>query len=258
LNPRPVYFLSDFGLTDEFVGVVHAVIASRAPGVSVIDLSHLIQPHDIRTGALTLERAAPWLAGGVILAVVDPGVGTERRPVAVEASDTVLIGPDNGLLLPAAHILGHPDRAVELENRTDAPGDTFAGRDIFAPAAAAAAAGTPLDQLGAPVDPATLVELPLPGPARENRGLKTQVLWIDRFGNAQLNATPLDAGPVTHIELAGGRHPAAVVRSYGEIGDGYALVVDSYGRLAVSANQRNAARELGLTPGDEVWLGRDQ
>lgn len=257
MSARPVYFLSDFGLTDEFVGVVHAVITRCAPGVPVIDIGHLIEQHDIRSGALTLERAAPWLAGGVVLAVVDPGVGTDRRPVAVEAASTVLVGPDNGLLLPAAHALGHPGRAVQLVGQAGAAGATFAGRDIFAPAAAGAASGTPLEDLGMPIDPATLVDLPVPEPAHENRGLRTEVLWIDRFGNAQLNATPGDAGSVTHIETAGGRHAAPVVSSYGEIGEGYALVVDSYGRLAVSARQRNAAHELGLAPGDEVWLSHD-
>ena len=164
-----IAFLSDFGTTDEFVGVVHAVLATHAPAADRIDLTHQIPAHDIRAGALTLWRAAPWLVPGVILGVVDPGVGTERRAVAIEVaggvagahpsgahsgdqtagahpapSPTVLVGPDNGLLLPAAHLLGPITAAVELPPNPDAPGATFAGRDVFAPADGRAAAGTPV------------------------------------------------------------------------------------------------------------------
>jgi S-adenosylmethionine hydrolase len=259
LTARAVYFLSDFGLADEFVGVVHAVIGRIAPRSPVVDITHQVAPHDITGGAATLERAAPWLAGGVVLGVVDPGVGTARRAVAFDAGEgTVLVGPDNGLLLPAARSLHPPGpvAAVRLDTDTGAPGATFAGRDVFAPAAARAARGEPLAALGEPVEPASLVELTLPVASVEGGRVRAQVLWVDRFGNAQLNVTPSVAGPVRLVEVAGRAHPAPVVRSYGDIGPGYALVVDSYGRLAVSANGRAAAEELGLRPGSEVWLCR--
>src|SRR5712692_4781304 len=133
-----ISFLSDYGLADEFVGVVHSVIRSIAPHAAVIDISHEIPPHDVRAGSLTLVRAVQYLAPGVVLAVVDPGVGTDRRAVAVEAGDgdRVFVGPDNGLLAPAVAMCGGADRAVELTNpdyQLAAPGPTFAGRDVFAP-----------------------------------------------------------------------------------------------------------------------------
>src|SRR4051794_16725121 len=154
----PVTFLSDYGLADEFVGVVKSVIRSIAPAVTVIDLTHDIDPHDVRGGGLALARSAQYLVPGVVLAVVDPGVGTPRRAIAIEVGDgqSVLVGPDNGLLAPAVAMVGGADRAVVLDN-TDhhlpAPGPTFAGRDVFAPAAAQLCLGVDLLELGTPVDP---------------------------------------------------------------------------------------------------------
>src|SRR5688572_10992104 len=135
-----VSFLSDYGTQDEFVGVVKSVIRSLAPGAVVIDLTHEIPPHDLRSAGLALVRSAQYLAPGVILAVVDPGVGTERRAVAVEVGDgmSTLVGPDNGLLAPAVAMVGGATRAFVLDNdeyHLPAPGPTFAGRDVFAPAA---------------------------------------------------------------------------------------------------------------------------
>ncbi|MGZ4757759.1 MAG: SAM hydrolase/SAM-dependent halogenase family protein, partial [Acidimicrobiales bacterium] len=136
-----ISFLSDYGLDDEFVGVVKSVIRSIAPEAAVVDITHQVPPHDIRAGGLTLARSAGYLCPGVVLAIVDPAVGTERRAVAVEVGDgvSVLLGPDNGLLAPAVSMVGGATRAVELtntEHHLAAPGPTFAGRDIFAPAAA--------------------------------------------------------------------------------------------------------------------------
>ncbi len=246
--------------------MLHAVVAHYSPATRVVDLTHLVPRHDIRSGALTLWRSAPWLVPGVILAVVDPGVGTERRAVAIEvaAAGAVLVGPDNGLLLPAAVRLGGPSAAVELPPNPLAPGATFAGRDVFAPAAARAANGEPLGALGRPIDPATLAGQPVAGPQAEAEGrLRTEVLWVDRFGNAQLNATPDDVarliGTVAEARTAEGAHPVRVVRSYGDIGDDeVALVVDSYGLLALSCNCRSAAGTVGVVPGDLVWLCRDR
>src|SRR5207237_4504276 len=155
-----ISFLSDYGLADDYVGVVKAVVRGIAPHVTVIDITHEIPPHDVRAGALTLARSAQYLPRGVVLAVVDPGVGTDRRAIAVEVSEGqgVLVGPDNGLLAPAVAMTGGAGRVVSLTNadyQLPAPGPTFAGRDVFAPAAAHLCAGVDLAELGDPVDPNT-------------------------------------------------------------------------------------------------------
>jgi S-adenosylmethionine hydrolase len=256
-----ISFLSDYGLEDEFVGVVHRVIAAHAPDVTIIDVTHQIPAHDIEAGALTLWRTAPWLVPGVILAVVDPGVGTARRAVALEVADAgaVLVGPDNGLLLPAATSLGPVTAAVELPPTTVARGATFAGRDLFAPAAARLAGGARLDSLGPPLDPASLADasIPAPEPTPEG-GIRARVLWIDRFGNAELNVGPDDLGRLTEmLTLVAGQHqgPARHVSAYAELDPGeVGLVTDSYGLLSVSCRQAPAAARLGLKNGDAVWL----
>lgn len=224
----------------------------------------------MRAGALALWRNAPWLGGSVVLAVVDPGVGTSRRPVAVEVATarTVLVGPDNGLLLPAAHALGGPSAAVTLRRlspRAGVPpglGSTFDGRDLFSPVAARIAAGEcSLDQIGDRVDPASLAGDPVPVPGRDDHGLlRCEVLWIDRFGNAQLNAQPSDVagwgGGLTVAAGAGVAVPARLVRAFGELGHGeLGLVTDSYGLLALTINGSTAAAGLGISEGDPVWIG---
>ncbi len=182
-----VFFLSDYGLVDEFVGVVHAVVQRVAPDVPVIDLTHQVPSFDVATAARVLERAVPYLGPGVVLAVVDPGVGSERRGVALEVGTEVgprwMVGPDNGLLLPAADLLGRPRRAVAL-----AGASTFDGRDVFAPAAAQLAAGGALEPLGPPIDVGGLVALPAgPAPVSVSAGVMTTwVTWVDGYGNVQL------------------------------------------------------------------------
>ena len=162
-------FLSDYGLADEFVGVCKGVVLSFAPDVRVLDITHEIPPHDVRAGALTLVRAVQYLPPGVVLAVVDPGVGTDRRLVAAQTADHVLVGPDNGLLAPAVGMVGGASTVISLTN-TDlhlpAPGPTFAGRDVLAPAAGNLAAGMPIEELGEVVDPAGLVPGLVSLPAR--------------------------------------------------------------------------------------------
>ncbi|MBV9661105.1 MAG: SAM-dependent chlorinase/fluorinase [Acidimicrobiales bacterium] len=264
MSPRPplVTFLSDFGLADEFVGVVHAVIARLAPGAAVVDLAHQVPRHDVRAGALTLWRASEWLVPGVVLAVVDPGVGTGRRAVALEvpSAGAIFVGPDNGLLLPAALHLGLPTSAVELPDNPRAKGATFAGRDVFAPAAARAAAGVPIGELGRAIDPSTLQGDPIPEPILESGEIKTEILWIDHFGNAQLNITAgharqLLGAEVTRARTVRGTVPVRVVGSYGEIeADHTALVIDSYGLLALSRNRSSASSAHDLRPGQPVWL----
>ena len=203
----PIFFLSDYGTRDEFVGVVHAVLAASAPRASVIDLTHRIPAFDVRAGAHTLARAAPHLGSGVVLAVVDPGVGSSRRGLclqceAVDGGPTLFVGPDNGILVAAAELVGGGTiaRAFELSRRgpADDHRGTFDGRDLFAPAAAALCGGTRPELLGEAIDPTSLVRL-LPGVVEHGRlpdgrhCLRVEVTWVDHFGNVQLAATLADA-----------------------------------------------------------------
>jgi S-adenosylmethionine hydrolase len=258
-----VSFLSDYGLEDEFVGVVTSVIRGIAPHVTVIDVTHGVPPHDVRAGGLALARAAQYLAPGVVLAVVDPGVGTDRRAVAVEVGDggAVFVGPDNGVLASAVAMLGGAGAAVELTDPSfhlPAPGPTFAGRDVFAPAAAHLCNGAALADLGEAVDPAALLPGVLPVSRMEGDRLVAEVLWVDRYGNVQLNVGPdeVDAfGDRVVLELHDGVRTAGRAGAYGAIGPGaVGLVVDSYGLVSIAADRQSAAAELGLGPGDTVML----
>lgn len=258
-----ITFLSDYGHADEFVGVVKSVIRAIAPHTTVIDLTHDVDPHDVRGAGLTLARSAQYLVPGVVLAVVDPGVATARRPIAVEVGDgeSVLVGPDNGVLAPAVAMVGGAGRAVALTNddyQLPAPGPTFAGRDIFGPAAAHLANGVDLCELGDAIDPASLLPGLMPISREENGVLVSDVLWIDRYGNAQLNVDPADVdgwGDRIGIRYAETARTARRVESYaalkpGEVG----LVVDSYGLLSIAVDRGSAAAELGLHAGDPVTL----
>jgi S-adenosylmethionine hydrolase len=258
-----VSFLSDYGLEDEFVGVVTSVIRGIAPHVTVIDVTHGVPPHDVRAGGLALARAAQYLAPGVVLAVVDPGVGTQRRAVAVEVGDgdAVFVGPDNGVLASAVAMVGGASAAVELTDpafHLPAPGPTFAGRDVFAPAAAHLCNGAALADLGEPVNPAALLPGVLPVSRTEGERLVAEVLWVDRYGNVQLNVGPdeIDAfGDRVVLELHDGVRTAGRAAAYGAIAPGaVGLVVDSYGLVSIAADRRSAATELGLAPGDTVML----
>lgn len=260
-----ISFLSDYGRVDEFVGVCHSVIRAIAPEVAVVDLTHDVPPHDIRAGALTLARSVGYLCPGVVLAVVDPGVGTDRRAVAVEVGDgqSVLVGPDNGLLAPAVAMCGGATRVVELTSpahRLEPPGATFDGRDVFAPAAAHLCAGVPLDALGPALDPALLRPALVPVTRVEDGDLVAEVLWTDRFGNLQLNVDPdevADWGERIRLRFAGARRTATRVTAYAELAAGeLGVLVDSSGLLSVVLDQTSAAEVLGLDTGDEVVLER--
>ena len=188
-----VTFLSDYGTTDEFVGVVHSVIRQIAPEVRVIDLNHHVPAHDVRAGGLTLARSAQYLAPGVVLAVVDPGVGTTRKAIAVEVGDgqSILVGPDNGLLAPAVAMVGGATRAVELIDeayRFPAPGPTFAGRDVFAPAAAHLCNGVELTELGPEIDPFALTPAMIPITREENGELLAEVRAASRMRTTMIFA----------------------------------------------------------------------
>jgi S-adenosylmethionine hydrolase len=258
-----ITFLSDYGTADEFVGVVHSVIRSIAPHVTVIDLTHEIPAHDVRAGSLALGRAVQYLCPGVVLAVVDPGVGTQRRGIAVEVGggQSYLVGPDNGLLASAVAMCGGATAAVELtsaEHQLPAPGPTFAGRDVFAPAAAHLCAGVPLEELGPAIDPLTLLPGLLPLTREEDGGLVAEVLWVDRFGNCQLNVDPDEVEHLgERIQLRWGEDVRTAWRraTYEGIEPGQiGLVTDSYGMLSVCLGRRSAAAELGMPVGTEVTL----
>lgn len=258
-----VTLLTDYGTADEFVGVIKSVIWSIAPQVRIVDLCHDITPFDVRGAGLMLARSAQYLCPGVVMAVVDPGVASARRAIAVEVGDgmSVLVGPDNGLLAPAVAMVGGASRAAQLTNEAlhlPAPGPTFSGRDIFAPVAAHLCNGLPFDQLGARLDPVSLLPGLLPVSREEDGGLHAEVLWTDRFGNLQLNVDPEEVeafGEQVAVVADGSRRIARRVEAYAELRTGeIGLLVDSYGVLALVANRSSAAVELHLDAGDAVRL----
>jgi S-adenosylmethionine hydrolase len=258
-----VTFLSDYGLADDFVGVCHGVIARIAPQARVIDVTHGIARHDIRSGALVLRRALPYMPAGVHLAVVDPEVGARRRAVALRCAeeDRLLVGPDNGLLMPAAERFGGVVEAVEIGRsplRLEPVSASFHGRDVFAPVAAGLAAGTALAAAGEPLDPDELVGLELPRARRTKDGLLTHVLQADHYGNvvldaehAQLAGSGLRLG---HAVTVNGR-PALYATTFADVpAGGLLLYEDGYRTLALAVNRGSALAELGLVLDGEVLV----
>ncbi|MGA7272635.1 MAG: SAM-dependent chlorinase/fluorinase [Acidimicrobiia bacterium] len=260
----PISFLSDFGLNDEFVGVVHGVLATMAPDSRVIDITHDIARGDVRAGALALTRSVQYLPDGVILAVVDPGVGTERRAIAAQTEAGYFVGPDNGLLSPAVAMVGGASRIVSLDNeeaRIPSNGATFAGRDLFAPAAGLLASGeATIDDLGSALDPDSVTPLLLPLPETQSGTVRGQVWWVDHFGNAQTNLSPDDLsrvglreGGVVTVKIGSRLHQVRWVQAYGAVGEGDALLhVDSSGMVALAVRGGRADEALALTEGVPV------
>ncbi|SDY51035.1 hypothetical protein SAMN05444365_102483 [Micromonospora pattaloongensis] len=250
-----ISFTTDYGLSDGFVAACHGAIARTAPTVRVIDVTHAVRPGDVARGAAVLAQTAPHLPPAVHLAVVDPGVGTARRGIALRTPNGLLVGPDNGLLIWAAESLGGVAAAVELTNpRWFAPevSRTFHGRDIFAPVAARLAAGAELADAGPAVAPSTLVRLPDPVVTVGDGWLEAEVLTVDRFGNVQLAAPGelLDAlGPL--LDVGGVRAVRGATFGATPVG-GLVVFVDSAGRVAVAVNSGRAAVVLGVRPGDLV------
>jgi S-adenosylmethionine hydrolase len=262
-----ISFLSDYGLRDEFVGIVKGVIADIAPHARIIDLTHEIPPFDVRAGSLALARCITYVPSGIVLAVVDPGVGTARRGVAVSVGEGkgILIGPDNGLLSMGTALAGGADSAVVLNNRKfhlEAPGATFAGRDIFAPVAAHLCNGVRLSELGDSIDPNLLLPGVVPLSRTEGDETIAEVTWVDRYGNCQLNVGPDDIAAlgnkvqISFTSPSGERtnRAASVASNFAEIGGGIGLVIDSFGMLAISLDRRSAADELSIAVGDAVRL----
>lgn len=261
-------FLTDYGTRDGFVAVCHGVIASIAPDVRVLDITHQVPAHDVRHGGRVLARVAEYMRPAIFLAVVDPGVGTARRGVVLRAGDSLFVGPDNGLLPPAADALGGIDEARTLTNRelwltkVDA---TFHGRDIFAPVAAHLASGRAFEDVGESIDPDDVVRLAEPVCEFDGTALTAEVTYVDHFGNIQLapeGEEYLDRlgakGEVVELRrrrtgrASGWAH---VVDAFGEVAPGELLLyIDSDGRLALAVNSGNASEILGLIGGDVVTL----
>ena len=262
-----ITFLSDYGTTDDFVGVCHAVMARIAPEARVVDLTHGVPRHDLRTAALVLRRTLPFAPPGVHLAVVDPEVGGGRRAVAVRCAeeDRLLVGPDNGLLLPAAERFGGVVEAVELSespHRLRPVSATFHGRDLFAPVAAHLAAGAALADAGQPLEPAELVTLELPTAAREGDDLVTHVLAIDRFGNLTLDAEHeqlvsggLRLGQRVVVSIDGEEHDAHHARTFADVEPGELMLYeDAYRTLALAVNRGSAADRMAVGLDDELRI----
>lgn len=260
-----IAFLSDFGLRDDFVGTCHGVIARIAPEARIIDITHGIEPQAVLQGALVLASTLPYMPEGVHLAVVDPGVGSNRRPVAVRDRDgRVFVGPDNGLLIPAAERAGL-EAAWELQNaayRLEPVSKTFHGRDLFAPAAAYVATGVQPEELGPSVEPSSLVRLELPVPEIGEAKIRATVLYVDRYGNVQLNLAREQleqAGIVTgtqvELELELDSYYATAARTFADARAGdIILYEDSYENIAIAITDGNAAQMFSIHPGDELTI----
>jgi S-adenosyl-L-methionine hydrolase (adenosine-forming) len=268
---RSICFLSDFGLADDFVGTCKGVMLGIAPGVAIVDLTHEVPGFEVEAGAEILHHATRYMPDDAIyLAVVDPGVGTERRALALRTGDgAFLVGPDNGLLVPAAEALGGVSEAAVLNNEryhVHPVSNTFHGRDVFAPAAAHLAAGVELSELGEAADPSSLVHLGLPGV--EERGVagedvESRIISIDRYGNARLSVmqeeSGLEYGAELKIDAGDGEMPVRYLETFGSAGAGELVIVpDSHWRLSLAINKGNAAQALGLKVGGRVRMMKPQ
>ncbi|MFN8105910.1 MAG: SAM-dependent chlorinase/fluorinase [Acidimicrobiia bacterium] len=265
---RLVTFLSDFGYDDEFAAVCKGVVLQAVPDASIVDVTHAVPPGDVRAGALSLLRALPFFPVGVHLAVVDPGVGTDRKAIVIETADgRHFVGPDNGLLSPAVAIFGGAVDAVVLEPEKwglGEPSPTFWGRDVFAPATAVLAGGESMFDLGRRIQPSELVPLLIPLAQVGEGEAHGVVLWVDRFGNAQTNITPGDLaeagvqpGDTLNFGHGNRRERVPFVRTFSDVEAGRLLAfVDSTGQVALAVNGGNAATELDIPTGTAVRLGR--
>jgi S-adenosylmethionine hydrolase len=258
-------FITDYGLEDGFVAACHGVAARIAPGSRVIDITHLVQPGDVRRGAAVLAQTIPYLPPAVHVAVVDPGVGTARRGVAVKAGDSILVGPDNGLLSWAIAAKGGAEQAFQLTN-----GDlwlhpvspTFHGRDIFMPVAAHLAAGQDLSSAGDEIGLADLVTLPAPTSRVRDGEAEGEVMSVDRFGNVQLSIVAADVGALgvgfgSSLVVRAGRRQLTVpfLETFAAVAPGEIVAfTDSAGLISLAVNAGDAAQQLGLPPGAHVRL----
>jgi S-adenosyl-L-methionine hydrolase (adenosine-forming) len=261
-----ITFLTDFGLEDDFVGTCHGVMKRIAPDAEIIDVTHGIAPQSVLQGALVLANTLPFLPEGIHLAVVDPGVGTDRRALALRGQNgRLFVGPDNGLLVPAAEHMGGIQAVHEIANREYAlepVSATFHGRDIFAPAAAHLARGLDLGALGPAVEPGSLVRLELPTPEVTARRIRATSLYVDRFGNIQLNLNRehleqfgIEPGRQVEIEHAGERYYAFAARTFADARPGEVILYeDAYDNVALAISGGNAAQTFGVSAGNEIRI----
>lgn len=259
-----ITFLSDFGHEDDFVGTCHGVIKQIAPEVEIIDITHGVPRHDVPGGALVLANTLPYMPESVILAVVDPGVGAGRRPLAIRtAQGRFLVGPDNGLLSLATARLGGAAEAVELAcSAFSLPRvcKTFEGRDLFSPVAAHISRGAPLPELGAPVPLDSLKRIELPEPVVDAGAITATVIYIDRFGNVQLNlrraqleAAVASVGSQLYVIHGFDGWKVPFVSTYADVQPEEILVFeDAYGNISFSVNQGDAGRMFQIGVGDEM------
>jgi len=251
-----VTFLTDFGLEDDFVGTCHGVMKRIAPETEIIDITHGIQPQGVLQGALVLANTVPYLPEGVHLAVVDPGVGTQRRGLALRSGDgRLFVGPDNGLLIPAAQKLGGIEAAFELTNSEYALepiSATFHGRDVFSPAAAHLANGIAVEDFGPAIEADSLTQLDVPQPDVSDRRIRACCLYVDRFGNMQLNLTRkhlerlgIEPGVQVELELATERYYAIAARTFADARGGEIILYeDAYENIAIAISGGSAAETL--------------
>jgi S-adenosylmethionine hydrolase len=260
-----ITFLSDFGLKDDFVGTCHGVMKRIAPETQIIDITHGIPPQAVLQGALVLANTIGFMPIGVHLAIIDPGVGGPRRPLVLRDEEGRLyVGPDNGLLLPAAsrvgvaaaHELANPDYALETISRT------FHGRDLFSPAAAYLARGVAVEELGPPVDPEGLVRLDVPELVIRDGAIVATLLYVDSFGNIALNLTRDDveglgivSGTRVELELEGERYYALMARTFADARPGDVILYeDSYKNMSLAISRGSASRMLHASPGQKIRI----
>jgi S-adenosyl-L-methionine hydrolase (adenosine-forming) len=263
---RPVVtFLSDFGSADPFVGICHGVIVRTCPDAEVIHLAHGIDAQSVAQGARVLAASIEFLPVGVHMAVVDPGVGSQRRALALRSGDgRLFVGPDNGLLVPAAEACGGIELAIEITNpeyMLDAVSRTFHGRDVFAPVAGHLAAGVDPRRLGPEVEADSLVRPLEPGFKLDGSLMVATVQHVDRFGNVQLSVGASDLGELfvsgRRVELARGddRYYAVCALTFADVASGELVVFeDSERRLSIAINRGSAAELIDAEPGNEIWL----
>jgi S-adenosylmethionine hydrolase len=258
-------FLSDFGHSDPYVGICHGVMARFAPDERVIDICHEVPRGDVRAGAAMLVQAVQYLPDGVYVAVVDPGVGTSRRGVAISAGHSIFVGPDNGLLVWAVNALGGPAGAYEITNHhlmITPVSYTFHGRDVFSPVAARLATGTPATAVGPRIAPEELVMLPDPVVQVDAAGLHAEIISIDGYGNVQTAATATQLRSALRVRTTGepilvGTVKASYGETFGSVAQGEVVVFeDSAGLIAIAVNGGDARALLGAEPGSLIRLRR--
>lgn len=257
-SPSCITLLTDFGDQDSYVGAMKGAIACIHPSLMVIDLTHQIPPQDLTAARFHLMNAVPYFpAGTVHLAVVDPGVGSQRRGIAVQLSTGFLVGPDNGIFSGVLH-QNPAQRVVELTQtqywRSPHPSSTFHGRDIFAPVAAHLARGVPIQQVGQPIDPASLVQLEMPSCQRLDNRIEGVIQYIDRFGNLITNIPGQTVeGQAWHAVLNDAGLPGN--RTYADVdfGNGTALI-GSHGWVEIAVRGGSARTQFDSSIGTPVQV----